>query len=101
MVSDAWTACAIATEMNIVLSLQFPHGNRCQYSRLFFVARCLCVRGIAMCVTGELHVEGLMVGFNRAWGFASSRARRFYGRVRPCRSSARRQTNPAFAVFSF
>ena len=54
-----------------------------------------------MCVTGELHVKGLMVGFNRAWGFASSRARRFYGRVRLYRSSARRQTNPAFAVFSF
>ena len=46
------------------------------YSRLFFVARCLCVRGIAMCVTGELHVEGLMVGFNRALGLATSRARR-------------------------
>ena len=27
-----------------------------------------------MCVTGELHVEGLMVGLNRAWGLASSRA---------------------------
>ena len=47
-----------------------------------------------MCVTDELHVEGLMVGLNRAWGLASSRARRLCGRVRPCRSSARRQTNP-------
>ena len=99
MVSDAWTACAIATEMNS--NCNFGMATVVNYSRLFFVARCLCVRGIAMCVTGELHIKGLMVGFNRAWGFASSRARRFYGRVRPCRSSARRQTNPAFAVFSF
>ena len=49
-----------------------------------------------MCVTGEWHVEGLMVGFNRAWGLASSRARRLCARAARAPDGKRTRHLPYF-----
>ena len=53
MVSDAWTAGN--RDKYCIVTMQLPHGDRRQLQQTLFVARCLCVRGIAMCVTGEIN----------------------------------------------
>ena len=66
----------------VTTCMQFFAWQPLSTSALFFVARPLCVKGIAM------HVVGPVVGLSTALCL--------YSRVRVCCLSARRQMNPVF-----